>query len=95
MELLFDSKDFTALKGLVVDGKYIDRVDYVGMEAEDTCGLSKLLVRPGGIIAWRAEMNMKPYSNTANASFQQRLAIELVIMGIWDSMLRGLLMNCP
>lgn len=38
MELLFDSKDFTALKGLVVDGKYIDRVDYVGMGAEDTCG---------------------------------------------------------
>ncbi|PIG79589.1 hypothetical protein AARAC_012002 [Aspergillus arachidicola] len=39
----------------IVDGKYSGKVDYLATEAKKTCGLSALLIRPDGIVAWVEE----------------------------------------
>jgi 2-polyprenyl-6-methoxyphenol hydroxylase-like FAD-dependent oxidoreductase len=43
----------------VVDGKYDGKVDYLCMEAKERCGLSALLIRPDGIVAWVVEDDVK------------------------------------
>lgn len=39
----------------VIDEKHSGKVDYLAMEAKEKCGLSALLIRPDGIVAWMME----------------------------------------
>jgi 2-polyprenyl-6-methoxyphenol hydroxylase-like FAD-dependent oxidoreductase len=42
-----------------VDGKYSGKVDYLATEAKENCGLSALLIRPDGIVAWVVEEDVE------------------------------------
>lgn len=53
--LLISFEDTTSLRDLSTGERFNDRVDYVGIDAKDRRGLSALLVRPDGIVAWVAE----------------------------------------
>ena len=69
--LLVDFKDDAALKELIVGRKYEARVEYVGMGAKDTRGLSALLVRPDGTVAWVTEDDAKTDIDAAHVALEQ------------------------
>lgn len=69
--LLVDFGDHSALKDLNVGKKYEDRVEYVGTNAKNTCGLRALLVRPDGIVAWVAGDHAKPDIDAVKAALEQ------------------------
>ena len=52
--LLLDFDERAPLRTLVDD--WPDRVDYFGGDAKDRLGVSALLVRPGGFIAWASDL---------------------------------------
>lgn len=64
--LLVDFGSDAALKELVVDDRYVDRVDYIATGAKDECGLRGLLVRLGGIVVWVAESQAELDVGAAN-----------------------------
>lgn len=68
--LLIDFGNNAVLKELVLGGKHNAWVEYVGIGAKDTRGLSALLVRPDGVVAWAAE-EQRPDVDTAKAALEQ------------------------
>ncbi|KAI1208928.1 monooxygenase [Annulohypoxylon truncatum] len=65
--LLLDFGANEALKGLA--GEYSDKVDYLSTSAKEQLGLSAMLVRPDGVVAWAAEENTD--LDAAKAAFQR------------------------
>lgn len=65
--LLVDFESNVALKGLT--GRYEAKVDYMAVGAKDQLGLSALLIRPDGVVAWVAEE--KPDLSAAGTAFER------------------------
>ncbi|HEY3821165.1 MAG TPA: FAD-dependent monooxygenase [Polyangiaceae bacterium] len=63
--LLLDFGGRASLQAL--DGLWGDRVRYVASDAEDRLGLSALLVRPDGFVAWATETTPRPEEVTRAA----------------------------
>ncbi|MDB5969955.1 MAG: dependent oxidoreductase family protein [Hydrocarboniphaga sp.] len=53
--LLLDFNGCALLQSLA--GRWTDRVTYIATDAKDRLGLSALLVRPDGVVAWASEAN--------------------------------------
>ncbi|KAF6840943.1 monooxygenase FAD-binding protein [Colletotrichum plurivorum] len=53
--LLVDFSGDDSLKGLVADGRFKDRVEYVSVDADDKLGIRAMLIRPDGFVAWAVE----------------------------------------
>ncbi|KAI0151694.1 putative pentachlorophenol 4-monooxygenase [Xylariaceae sp. FL1272] len=71
--LLIDFKQDGKLRALLGDDgkKYGDRVEYIGQGAKETCGLSALLVRPDGFVAWATNEAEKPDLDAAKAALER------------------------
>ena len=69
--LLLDFDDNATLKDLIVDREYETRVEYTGVGAKDKRGISALLVRPDGIVAWVAEDCVKPDVDAAKVALER------------------------
>ncbi|KAI0889651.1 monooxygenase [Annulohypoxylon maeteangense] len=65
--LLLDFGADERLEGLV--GKYAGEVDYLSTSAKEQLGLSAMLVRPDGVVAWAAEGNTDV--DAAKAAFER------------------------
>jgi 2-polyprenyl-6-methoxyphenol hydroxylase-like FAD-dependent oxidoreductase len=50
----------TILKDITSEEKYSGKVDYIGIDARDRRGISALLVRPDGVVAWATDDCAKP-----------------------------------
>ncbi|KAJ6107223.1 hypothetical protein N7523_008546 [Penicillium sp. IBT 18751x] len=68
--LLVDFEEDASLEKLVVGGNFEARVNYIGLDAKDRLGLSALLVRPDGVVAWVVEENTKPDIHAAMAALK-------------------------
>ena len=64
--VLLDFDRQASLKAL--DGHWGDRVRYVASEANDRIGLSALLVRPDGFVAWASDTTPNPEEITRAAA---------------------------
>jgi hypothetical protein len=64
--LLLDFVGRASLKAL--DGQWGDSVSYVARDAKDRLGLSALLVRPDGFVAWASDKTPDPDEVTAAAA---------------------------
>jgi 2-polyprenyl-6-methoxyphenol hydroxylase-like FAD-dependent oxidoreductase len=69
--LLLDFNHDEALKNLVTGGGYDAKVKYIASNAKDRRGLSAMLVRPDGVVAWVAEEDTTPDTNAAMVALQQ------------------------
>ncbi|KAI8627931.1 putative pentachlorophenol 4-monooxygenase [Xylariaceae sp. FL1651] len=71
--LLVDFGENAELKALLGEGdpKYEERVDYLALSAKDTCGLSALLVRPDGVVAWAVDEGSEPDVGAAKAALER------------------------
>ena len=69
--LLVDFEADQVLKDLITAEAYGDRVDYVGVGTSQTCGLSAILVRPDGIVAWVAEEGATPNVKEAKTALNR------------------------
>jgi len=69
--LLVDFEDNSMLKELVTTESYDARVNYVGVGVKDRRGISALLVRPDGVVAWVAEANVEPDVDAAEAALDR------------------------
>lgn len=68
--LLLDFGRDSGLEGLV-RGMYDGKVDYLGEDAKEKCGLSALLIRPDGIVAWVVEDKAEPDLDAAKAALDE------------------------
>jgi hypothetical protein len=64
--LLLDLGRPASLKAL--DGRWGDRVRYVAGEAKERLGLSAVLVRPDGFVAWASDTTATPEDVTRAAA---------------------------
>ncbi|KAI1267592.1 putative pentachlorophenol 4-monooxygenase [Xylariaceae sp. FL1019] len=71
--LLVDFKNDDKVRALLgEDGnKYDGRVVYICQGAKDTCGLSALLVRPDGFVAWATNEGEEPNLDAAKAALER------------------------
>lgn len=69
--LFVDFENSDELKRLVSGREYEGLLDYVGMSAKETCGLSGFLVRPDGIVAWVVEKGASPDIHAARAALER------------------------
>ncbi|OKL60869.1 hypothetical protein UA08_03360 [Talaromyces atroroseus] len=58
--LLINFDGNTLLKDVISVGKHDDKISYISLDAKDRRGLSALLVRPDGVIAWAIDHHAKP-----------------------------------
>jgi 2-polyprenyl-6-methoxyphenol hydroxylase-like FAD-dependent oxidoreductase len=56
------------------DQSYSDRVGYLALKADNTCGLAAFLVRPDGIIAWAVDKGCEPNLGAAKAALRRWFA---------------------
>jgi 2-polyprenyl-6-methoxyphenol hydroxylase-like FAD-dependent oxidoreductase len=66
--LLLTFDDDSALKELVVGGKYGARVDYLSVDAKDRRDIRALLVRPDGVVVWVTEEGAELNVDAAKAA---------------------------
>ena len=69
--LFVDFEEVSALKDMILGGKYGTRIDYIGKGAKDTRGFRALLVRPDGIVAWLVEISASPDEDALKAALEQ------------------------
>jgi len=56
------------------DQSYGDRIKYLPLKADNTCGLAALLIRPDGIVAWAVDKGCEPNLDAAKAALRRWFA---------------------